>query len=109
MTIKEIKNKPWVYRLYSTTSGYIISVSFNNSFVDFSRCFSYEFEDISEERLTEFSKEVVENYELYKILEIELPSEQKYLQNNANQVKCEYLGLLHVSCANLVANVNAGG
>lgn len=73
MSIKEIKNKPWVYRLFSTENGYILSVVFCNGYVDFSRAFKVEINSLNDDYLAEKAKEISENYEKYRSQEVDLP------------------------------------
>lgn len=73
MSINEIKNKPWVYRLFDTGDGYILGVVFCSSRVDVTRGFKLELDSIDDDYLSAKAEDVVNNYEIYKSKEVDLP------------------------------------
>ena len=68
-----VAKKNWVYRVYETELGFVISVPFGSGSVDYSRAFKIDLESLDEDYLTQKAKDIVENYESYKVFEVTHP------------------------------------
>lgn len=65
----------WDFILYKKDNYYVLKVVFSSSMADFTRSFKFELNEIDTEieDLKELSKNIRNNYELYKNIEILLP------------------------------------
>ena len=65
-----VAKKNWTYSVYDSGDGYIISIPFGHSFVDFSRAFKLDLDSMEEDYLTKKAEEIKNNYESYKQYEV---------------------------------------
>lgn len=70
MNHKIILQKRWVYTLYQTDENYVLSVAFCNGPVDFSRKFRIDIKDVNDEIISVLARDIVDNYEKYKDIEV---------------------------------------
>ncbi|DAC18869.1 MAG TPA: hypothetical protein D7I06_01020 [Candidatus Poseidoniales archaeon] len=68
-----VAKKNWAYCVYDSGDGYIISIPFGHSFVDFSKAFKLNLDSMDEEYLTKKAEDIKNNYENYKQFEVPDP------------------------------------
>ncbi|OZG73564.1 hypothetical protein BTA51_11210 [Hahella sp. CCB-MM4] len=68
-----IARNNWTYCVYRAGDEYIMSIPFGHSFVDFSRAFKVELDNLDDEYLSNKAEEIKKNYDYFKKFEVPDP------------------------------------